>query len=109
MAFMGKGCSDCSGLQGQPGSVRAEAEQDIGGDADGETTRKALRSGVMGPIPGQAYEGPGVGCKHEGVAAMVSQQKVDTLIKWAGKGPLGTYRPQIHVSKRTVSFFPCLA
>ena len=39
----GKSCSGCSGLQGQPGSVRAEPEGDRGegdrGDADGPEKR----------------------------------------------------------------------
>lgn len=34
----GKSCSGCSGLQGQPGSVRAEPEGDRG-DADGPEKR----------------------------------------------------------------------
>lgn len=63
MASAGKGCSDCSGLQGQPGSVRAEAEQDTGEMLMVKPPERPEKRGRQW-APFQAiYEGPGVGCK----------------------------------------------
>ena len=92
MASAGKSCSGCRGLQGQPGSVRAEPEEDRG-DAEGPEKRGKewvpLRTymRVQVTMTGECMQGL------VGWPPMDSQQKVDNGSSGQARDHWGHTRP----------------